>query len=85
MSVSIMWSVYNPAKGNQVPGTSNDMAILREIWPTGIVRHTDVEKLRAMHMAAIGDPFSESETLWAALADVLERLDGSDIRVWGEY
>ena len=86
MTVSIMWAYAKPPKGKRAPGTSNDLAILNEIWPRGILCQEDAETLRGMHLAAVGDPVKRNEpTLWSTLADALEAAPDFDIEVWGDW
>jgi hypothetical protein len=81
MTVSIYWRVVQPLKGYPVTGTSHDMAILQAIWPRGIMKKGDIDKLMAMHASS-----RQKQSIWMALADALDNLpDGAEILVWGEY
>lgn len=69
MSVSIMWRVAKPIKGESAPGTSTDWAIFQDVFARRTLSQDDIPKLRAMHAVSRLD-----ETLWGCLADALDSL-----------
>ena len=83
MSVTFMWEIVKPDRGRSFGcGTSSDVEILRNVFGA-TVSDADIEKLRAMDLAA-----GRSKTLWGEIADTLERLSEADsvtLKIWPEY
>jgi len=75
MSVSFTWQVVNPDKQRPTlnAGTSSDIAALDDIFPGRLVSTDHIPTLRAMARAS-----GTTNSLWAAIADKLEGMQGSD-------
>lgn len=75
MSVSFTWQVVNPDKQRPTlnAGTSSDIAALDATFPGRLVSTEHIVTLRAMARAS-----GATNSLWEAIADKLEALQGSD-------
>ncbi len=89
MSIRLVYRVVTPDEGISLSaGTSTDWVVLKENFPSfegGVkLRPGDVRELRLMHAAAVRGR-SEGVSVWGLLADLLERLETAEIKVWGVW
>jgi hypothetical protein len=88
MSVSFIWELVRNQKALSLSsGSSSDIETLRKVFgDPAEISTREISKLRAMHEAT-----GRSHSLWSAIADKLEQLQGSGaeteicIKVWTEF
>ena len=75
MGVSFTWRlVETDRKPVLRGGSSSDIAVLDEMFPSRVISSDDIRLLRGMAKTS----FSGSNSLWGEIADKLEALQGDD-------